>query len=113
MHVKTLLGHITVDLFSPLTISFDTSGKLLSGQRLLPLQRKGLKCCGSVCADSTWVITDSKGLHGSKRQARPVPFILTVVGYFSFFDCLLGAESNSVIERECKGTGAQERALRK
>lgn len=36
-----------------------------------------------------------------------------MVGYFSFFDCLLGAESGSVIESECKGTGTQERALRK
>lgn len=52
---------------------------------------------------------DSKGLHGSKRQALPGPFIFTVVGYFSFFDCLLDAESSSVIESECKGTGTQER----
>lgn len=41
------------------------------------------------------------------RQALLVPFTLTVVGYFSFFDCLLDAESNSVIESESKGTGTQ------
>ena len=84
----------------------------MSGQRLLSLQRKRLKCCESVCADSAGCNPDSKGLPGSKRQALLVPFILTVVGYFSFFDCLLDAESSSVIESESKGTGTQERALR-
>lgn len=84
----------------------------MSGQRFLPLQRERLKCCECLCGFNLGCNPDSKGLRGSKRPALPVPFILTVVGYFSFFDCLLDAESSSVIESESKGTGTQERALR-
>lgn len=46
---------------------------------------------------------DSKGSNGSKRQALFTSFIVTVVGYFSVFDCLLDAESSSVNESESKG----------
>lgn len=74
---------------------------------LLSLQRKRQKRRETICADSAWVVTvtrkDCTALTDKLCSA-----LYSHSGWlFSSFDCLLDAESSSVIENESKGTGTQ------
>lgn len=81
--------------------TLSTSRELRSGQGLLSLQRKRLKCHECLCRSCLGRDCDSNTALKDRACSAPSGWL------FSVFDCLLDAESDSVIDSKSEGTGTQ------